>query len=161
MFFVALLVQIEQAHVEGVQHAVDVVVMQHAPGAVQTVGFCLRHQTQKLRAVGGRHELLDVLQLLLKIGRVSRLVELLVEADDTDVLALPRIKCRGSEYIVEHIVAVDAVVQNLAQVELAVRLEGDAREIGIVGVGNQLFVVSHRGRTVVVVALDITAAEVL
>ena len=99
--------------------------MQQTLGAVESVTLCQTQQLGDPRDIRLGQKALDTGQTIFEIRYVDRLIELFVIAHDIHIVTVPRVQRARAEDVVEHGIAVDVAVEQLAQLELLVRLKGD------------------------------------
>jgi len=95
-----------------------------------------------------------------EVRHVDHAHELLVVAHDVHVLpAVPAVERRRAEDVVEHGIAVDVLVHELADAERLGRNEGKTLRVDVLDVADELLKLRHRQRPVEVEALNVAAAE--
>ena len=139
--------------------AIDLVEGQQGTCPVQAVIIGLLQGFAQQRDFLLGHVLLDAVQALIEIGYADGLVELLVEADDIDVVPVPGVNCRGTNDVVQHGIGIDVVAQEFTDMEFLVKFEEEALGVNVPGIADQRLKFIDRHGLIEIVPLNITAAQ--
>ena len=139
--------------------AIDLIEGQQCARSVQAVVIGLLQGFEKQGSLLLGHVLLDAVQALIEVGYADGLVELLVEADDIDVVPVPGVNCRGTNDVVQHGIGIDVVAQEFTDMEFFVKFEEEALGVNVPGIADQRLKTIDRYWFIEIVPLNVATAQ--